>query len=402
MAYTGNLQVVRSSGAMLAANQKPDIDTVLRVLEPYQTPILQYMFFSGKTSKPVRNQAGKFDWFEDELFPHQTTILSTLALAGTSPDTLVVTAADADITMLKLGDLVYVEYYDEMLYVSAQTVGTSATLAHPDGTTAPTAWAAAAVGSYIKVIGSMFDENSGVPLSLSTQEINVYNRLTIFNESVKSTGRQQAGDSWTDGTTHDEQVAKKMKEMKLQYERNFIYSLSTGVVTTNSIQRTYGKGLLGFITTNAQDYAGTLTEEVWDDYLTAVLAKGSDQRTHYCGNAQFNDIQKIVKDKLGNFPPVQKTAYGVRFHTYIHGMGDVNIVRHPLFDGKFTNAGITVEQKNLIGRHMANDKKGSRKFRIEANVETPGADRTETKLLADIGLEFPNQETAGYLYQPVA
>jgi len=47
MAYTGNLQVVRSSGAMLAANQKPDIDTVLRVLEPYQTPILQYMFFSG-------------------------------------------------------------------------------------------------------------------------------------------------------------------------------------------------------------------------------------------------------------------------------------------------------------------------------------------------------------------
>jgi hypothetical protein len=51
---------------------------------------------------------------------------------------------------------------------------------------------------------------------------------------------------------------------------------------------------------------------------------------------------------------------------------------------------------------MANDKKGSRKFRIEANVETPGADRTETKLLADIGLEFPLQETAGYLFRPLS
>jgi hypothetical protein len=399
MAYTGNVQTVRSSGAMLAANQKPDIDTVLRVIEPYQTPILQYMFFSGKSGKVVRNQAGKFDWFEDELLPHQTTILSAEALSGASPDTIVAEATDIDITMFKLGDLVYIENTDEMLYVSAQTVGTSVTFAHPDGATAPTAWVAADIGKNVKVIGSMFSENAGTPLALSTQEIAVTNRLTIFNESVKSTGRQQAGDSWTDGTTHDEQVAKKMTEMKLQYERNFIYSLSTGVVTASSIQTTYGKGLLGFISTNAVSYSGVLGEPALDAYLLSVGAKGSDQRTHYCGNQQFMDIQKIVKDKTGNFPPVQKSAYGVRFHTYIHGVLDLEIVRHPLLDGKFTDWGITVEKKQLIPRFMANDKKGSRKFRIENGVETPGTDRYETKLLADIGIQFPNEEKAGYLYQ---
>ncbi len=399
MAYTSNLQIVRSSGAMLTANQKPDIDSVLRLIEPYQTPILQYIQFSGKKSRVVRNQSGKFDWFEDELFPHQTVIISAEGLSGASPDTIVAEAADVDITVFKLGDLVYIDANDEMLYVSAQTVGTSVTFAHPDGSTAPTAWVAADIGKQVRVIGSMFDENSGIPLALSTQEIEVVNRLTIFNESVGSTGRQQAGDAWTNGTSHDEQVAKKMKEMKLQYERNFIYSLSTSVVTVSNIQRTYGMGLLGFITTNTQTYGGALSETVFDNYLSDVSAKGSDQRDHYCGNQQFMEIQQIVKDKLGNFPPVQKSAYGVRFHTYIHGMCDVNIIRHPLLDGKFTNAGITVERKNLIGRHMANDKKGSRKFRLEAGVETPGADRTETKLLADIGLQFPNQETAGTLRQ---
>ncbi len=399
MAYTGNVQTIRSAGAMLAANVKPDIDTVLRVIEPYQTPILQYMFFSGKSGKVVRNRSGKFDWFEDELFPHQTTILTAEALSGASPNTIVAEAADTDITAYKLGDLVYVETNDEMLYVSAQTVGTSITLAHPDGSTAPTAWVAADIGSYLKIIGSMFAENAGVPLALSTQEIERVNRLTIFNESVKSTGRQQAGDAWTDGTSHDEQVAKKMKEMKLQYERNFIYSLSTGVVTSSSIQRTYGKGLLGWISTYTNVYTGTLGEIAFDEHLTDVSSKGTDQRTHYAGNQQFMDIQKIVKDKLGNFPPVQKTAYGVRFHLYIHGMCDVQLVRHPLLDGKFTNAGITVQKNKLIPRYMANDKIGSRKFRIENGVQTPGADQYDTKLLADIGIAFPNEELAGTLRQ---
>ena len=400
MAYTANLQVPRYSGAMLAANQKPDIDTVLRLIEPYQTPILQYMYFSGKSSKAVRNQAAKFDWFEDELLPHQAPILSAEALAGL---TIVAEPADIDITMFKLGDLLYIESYDQMAFVSAQTVGSSITISPIDESTTLTAWVAADIGTYVKVVGSTFDEYTGVPLALSTEEVQVYNRLTLFSESVRSSGRQQAGDSWTDGTTHDEQVAKKMKEMKLQYERLFIYSKwpsgDDGIVTTSSVQRTYGKGLIGFITTNAQSYSGAVTETVWDAYLSDVLSKGSDQRVHYCGNEQFMDIQKIVKDKLGSFPPVQKNAYGVRFHTYIHGMGDIEIVRHPLLDGKFTNWGFTVEKKNLIPRHMANDKKGSRKFRIEANVETPGLDGTWTKLLADIGLQFPNQETAGYLYQ---
>ena len=399
MPHSLNLQSVRSASIMLDANQKPDIDTVLKVLDPYQTPILQYMFFSGKTQKVVRNQNGKFDWFEDELFPHQTTILSEEALSGASPNTIVAEAADIDITMFKLGDLVYIEAFDEMLYVSAQTIGTSVTFADPDELGAPTAWGASEVGTNVKVIGSTFDENSGIPVALSTLETEVVNRLTIFNESVASTGRQQAGEAWTDGTSHDEQVAKKMKEMKLQYERNFIYSLSTNSINVNDILRTYGKGILGFITTHSQNYSGTLSETVLDDFLTDVGSKGSNQRILYAGNQQFMDIQKIVKDRLGSFPPVQKTAYGVRFNLYIHGMLDVEIIRHPLLDGKFTNSSITLDKKNLIPRYMSNDKKGSRKFRIEPGVETPGTDRTETKLLADIGIEFPLQETAGILKQ---
>ena len=76
MAYTGVISTVRSSAVgVLAANQKPDIDTVLRLIKPYQTPLMQWLFFSNKQSKVVLNANAKFSWFEDEYLPHQTTVL---------------------------------------------------------------------------------------------------------------------------------------------------------------------------------------------------------------------------------------------------------------------------------------------------------------------------------------
>ena len=65
-------------------------------------------------------------------------------------------------------------------------------------------------------------ENNEKTTSITTQEIEVYNYCTIFNEGIGTTGRDQAGQNYTDGKTHDEEVMKKMEEMKLMYERNFI------------------------------------------------------------------------------------------------------------------------------------------------------------------------------------
>ena len=52
----------------------------------------------------------------------------------------------------------------------------------------------------------------------------------------------------------------------------------------------------------------------------------------------------------------------------------------------------------FTGRFMGNDDKGSRKFRMEANVETPGDDVKDTKLLSDIGCQYMNEETGGVWY----
>lgn len=401
MAYTGVVSTVRSSATALAANTKPDIDSVLRLIKPYQTPLMQWLFFSNKQSKVVLNKNSKFSWFEDEYLPHQTTV--TAAVNLTSTYYLNLTSSNcADVSFFKLYDLVYIEANDELAFVSTVTSSTDITLTKVHATipTALTAIAAGDIGSYIKIVGSWNLENNEKTTSLTTQEVEVYNYCTIFNEGIGSTGRDQAGENYTDGKTHDEEVMKKMEEMKLMYERNFLFSnVAATTGTTTATKKTIGKGLKGFFTSNAVSYAGAISEVGLDNFFSQVFAKGSQNRTFVVGNNLFNGIAKIAKDKQGSFPSVIDSSYGGRVNTYIHGMGDVKIVRNSLMDGKFANAGFIYQEDQIIPRHMGNDKKGSRKFRIEANVETPGADRTETKLLADIGLQVNNQELGGFLYQ---
>lgn len=402
MAYTGHISTVRSSAAgVLAANQKPDIDTVLRLIKPYQTPLMQWLFFSNKQSKVVTNANAKFSWFEDEYLPHQTTILTAVGLTSTYYLNLTTTQA-TDVSFFKLNDLVYIEANDELAFVSTVASATDITLTKVHATipTALTAIAASGIGSYVKIVGSWNLENNEKTTSITTQEVEVFNYCTIFNEGIGSTGRDQAGQNWTDGKTHDEEVAKKMEEMKLMYERNFLFSnvaVTTG--TTTATKKTVGKGLKGFFTTNATDYSGAITKVALDAFFSSVFRKGSMNRTFVVGNNLFSGITEIATDKQGNFPSVIDSTFGGRVNTYLHGMGDVKIVRDSVMDGKFSDSGFIFQEDQIIPRHIGNDKKGSRKFRIEANVETPGADRTETKLLADIGLQVNNQELGGYLYK---
>lgn len=395
MSMTGITTGVRSAQGALTANQKVDIDSVLSLLEPYQTPLMQYLFFSGKSSKPVINGTAKFSWMEDELFPHQTTV----SVAITASTTLTLTSSNiADKTIFKLQDIVYIEDTDEQAYVSSITGGggSDVVLTHIDGSTALST--VSNTGTYLKIIGTTNVENNSTPVAMSTKEIEKYNYLTLYLEAVSNTGRNQAGQTYTDGTTHAEQVQKKMKEMKLQFERNFIFSKEKGSSGTAGSYRTYGEGMNGRFTTNVSEYTGTLDEAAWDAHLLKVSAKGTGKIQHYCGDKQFDQITQIIKAKIGSLNGAQiVTSYGARVTKYTHSRCDVSIICDPVMDGKFSYWGWSVDEGKMSARHMANDDKGSRKFRTEANVQTPGADRKETKLLADIGFQIKQEETGGVL-----
>ncbi|MGE5433028.1 MAG: DUF5309 family protein [Syntrophomonadaceae bacterium] len=394
MAMTGVVLGTQTTINQLAANQMPDVDRYLYLLEPYQYPMLQWLYFSQGINKAekVINANGKFSWFEDEMFPYQTTLAGGGISGGAaSEDNIGLT----DATWISQGDILLIEKTDQMVFVDSVDSG-QVDITHIDGSTNITA---AAAGSYVKKIGSRNAEFDGARVATSTKEIEKYNYCTIFKETVTTSGRRQAGDTYTGGKSHKDEVRKKVLEMKAQYERNFLFATASGTVTVSTNYRfTYGMGFLGRVTTNKVSYATTLTEAAFDAYLQQVFsAKGSSKvKRHYCGATQLAAINKFVKDQYTVMPIARE--YGVDVNRYITPFGRLELVWNPMMDGKFSKFGFTVDPLGMKLRFMANDEKGSRRFRIEEGIETPGTDGKSTQILADLGIQIANEERHGILY----
>jgi len=400
MAYTGVNSGVQTSVTQLAANQMPSIDKILYLLEPYQTPLLQHLFFDkkiGKKAEVVYSENGRFDWFEDELFPHQDVVQTDISISAAT--TLTITWASlTNPSMFNLNDIVLIESTEEAGYVSTINSSTSIVLTKLSGSfTAGTATA----GSYLKVIGSLNFEYGTPRTGMFTQEINKFNYLTEFKETVSTSGRRQAGRTYTDGKTHREQVQKKILEMKAQIERNFWFSPTAVSTSSGNYRATVGQGFIGRVTTNKVPYTGVLTEAAFDEFLAQCFtAKGSsNKKMAFVGATTLSEINKFIKDKYELTDNPTK-VYGVDVREYITPFGSLSLTWNPLMDGKYASQLFLMDMDNGVKlRYMNNDLKGSRKFRVEDNVETPGTDGTSSQILADVGIQIPNEETHGILYK---
>jgi hypothetical protein len=109
-------------------------------------------------------------------------------------------------------------------------------------------------------------------------------------------------------------------------------------------------------------------------------------------------VNKILKDKY-QITAIPAKEYGVNLSRYLTPFGMVNVYWNPRMDGKFTNYGYALDWENIKMRYMANDTKGTQKFRIEEDVQAMGASSQKCKIYADIGIEIPNEIKHGIFYK---
>lgn len=395
------------TGALLAANVKPDINKFLQVLEPYNRPLLNYLLMSKKKSKPVYSQYAKFDWFEKHYMPRSTPVLAAITLTST---TLVLTVSNVtQPEIFGLNDIVLIEENAQMAYVSSVTAGggSDIVLTHMDGTTTLTA-IATGVGTNIRIIGKRVFEYAGRTDYKTTQEVNVYNYLNEFREFVSTSGRQQAGEAYTDGLSHDERVEQRVKEIQLQVETYFFFANARGYATSGNLRTTYGYGLDGYLSTNVKSYSGALTEPAWRNYLKPVMKSGTsggtaNNKIHFANSDQMDEIETIMKEyyTLMQTPKDVSlfTEFGASVKTYRMYSGTVSLVWDPVLDDMPLAGGYTLDEANISLRHMAPDLKGSRKFRVRTNTQNPDADGTETEILLDVAIQCIHETTHGKFYK---
>ena len=395
MAYTDIKSGPVSSYTALAAIQMPDNDKLLYLLYPFQYPLFQKMYFStGRRSEAVIADTGLFSWFEDELYPNTTALTSTGIAGGSATENI---ETFLTVNFVQPYDVLLIEKTGQMVYCT--TITTNTTVSTMDGSDL----IEAAADGLIRKIGTLDHEYAGTRTAVSTQPVAVSNYLTKFNESVGMTGRQIASKTYTNGMSFKDQVDKKVDEMKLIYENNFKFSTESGVKTVsgsdgNTYNATYGKGLSGQITTNVVEYT-TLSDTDVDNFLAAIAGTGgSNVKDLYQGTTQSLTFSKLIKDKYSINPTPITTKYGVKLTQYVLPQATLNLIWDPTMNGKFTNWGFAVDpdaRKPVKLRYMADDDKGSRKFRVEKHVETPGTDGRLDKFLSDISIQVPSQEIHG-------
>lgn len=383
------IQGTLASDVVLSTNQMPDNDALLYLLKPYQSQLFQKLYFSERPSKEVTDATGAFSFFEDELYPHQDT-LTGAGIGGGSADEDAIGLSNP--TYFQQDDILLVELTEELVYVDS-VAGDNVDITSMDGNNITIA----ATG-YVKKIGSRNLEVNTPRTATATKEVKVTNYLMIFNESVDMSSREQGAKHFTNGRSFPEQIEKRVIEMKQMFERDLMFSTESGRNTSGATPTTWGKGFLGIVSTNKVSYT-TVTETSLDAFFQGVFdTGGSASRDFYLGANLTTAINKILKDKY-QITGIPAHEYGVKLTRYLTPFGEVNVYWNPRLDGKFTNYGFCLDWENITMRYMANDKKGSQKFRIEEDVETIGSSSSKVKIYADLGIQIPNESKHGIYYK---
>lgn len=388
------------SGIPAPSNVKPDVLKMLVKLDPYRTPLLNWLMLSNKNSKPVYSAYGKFDWFKQDFVPHtfrlgSAAITYSSGWSFTSASFANGTEWSHFVNTVQVDDLILVKTAAQ--YVVAKITsnnGTTVVANLVDGTLQSGQGAAIVADSYIRTMGRvLYDGHArGNYKYVSVQEELASNYLKEFLWYVDTAGRQQAAEYFTDGMTHSERVAQKFIEAKLEIERYLWFATLQGAVTSGNTYATYGVGALAQIS-NTVSYSSAFTENNLRTAIKTAMRYGSGKKVLFAGEDLMNDIETFLQDKYQLIEPQTSASslfkeVGLTTQSFRTFGGVTTLVWLPIFDADRVGDGAILDEEQVMLRYMADDERGSRKLRVRDRVELQDSDIKSTEILADVGIQI--------------
>ena len=97
------IQGVLGTDAIESTNVKRDIDSMMKVIEPYQTPLFSWLFLQERNQKVVTSRYAKYEWYEKEFLPHLQIL--TAAVTESSGLTFTKSTHLAEIDQFNVNDI---------------------------------------------------------------------------------------------------------------------------------------------------------------------------------------------------------------------------------------------------------------------------------------------------------
>lgn len=307
------------------SNFKVDISDAIEALDPRDTPCLARF---GKSSLRTPCIETTHYWLEDELIPTAAEVDAAYTSGTLNFNLRPVGAAsgtDAS-TYFKVDDVLYItgQHYQvtsiasNLVYVRLLS---SADAAKSVGDKVYNLGTAATEGSVARVVGEW------------TTLDKPYNYTQIFKDEVNVTGTQEAIAKYGYTSELDYQLSKRLQELAIKMERDFIYGIRNVATVNNQPMRMMG-GLWYFIRNAAGGTANTdiiktaasaaLSQSLIDGVLENLWALGGAPDLIICGGYQ----KRVIDAWMTPYVQVgmNQSQLGTTISTYRSSYGDVSIM----------------------------------------------------------------------------
>ena len=379
------IQGLRGTGQFDTTFRPRNYRELFTLLEPNGNAPLNALLSMGQSES---TNDPSFRNFRDELPERRMTVNGAVASTGTGNETITLDA-DNENKFAIAGSIVVNAATGEVMYVTADTTGTSLAVTRNVGDTAH----AIADGAELFIAGFAAQEGADTPTAVSFDAIMVENFCQIFRTSFSVTGTMNSTYLRT-GDKQDEARVKALKMHMSDIERAMFFGKKDEDNGNSAQPRRFTGGLMTSLTNkwdvgtasssaiNSTD--NVLTEEEFDLALTETIFKfGSNSKIAFVGAKVANHLQQFGKDR---WQPTQvEGAYGVNLTRYSTFAGDLMVHLNPQFrqiPGMDT-AMVIVDFPYLSYRYLE-----GRDTQLLENRQNPGADTEVSEYLTECGLEL--------------
>lgn len=368
------ITTVRSTGNVTAIRRVVDIAKKIDVLEPDAAPLIQ---LSKKMEKRVAINPS-FNWLEEDSLAKTSAISYSTGYTTTDTSLVVTTGQGA---RFRAGDVVKVVGTGEQLLVTAVSTDTL-TVGRAWGVTAAANIANAAV---LLIVGNANQENSTSRAILTADQTPKTNYTQIFRTPF-GISRTADNSEMYGGNDLKHQRMVQLIEHQKTIERAFLFGEPKEDTSGTHPRRATG-GVDYFISTNATDAGGTLTESEFDDFLRTGFRYGSKTKWLFCAPIITAALSFWAKGKLMTLP--KDKTYGIAVTQYVTPFGVVNIVNHNLFAETtvYSGYGFLLDMDSPAYRYLANSD-----TKLKTHIEANDADGEQDEYISECGLEFSQEK----------
>lgn len=374
----GVITTVRSTGNATASRRVVDIGSKIDVLEPDSAPLVQ---LTRKMEKRVAINP-EFKWLEEE------SLVKTDAVNDGTDMSAVDTAMVVDNgSRFRAGDVVKVVATGEQVLVTAVSTNTL-TITRGWGATAA---AIILDNAVLLIVGNANAEHATKRAMKIGDQTPRTNYLQIFRTPF---GISRTADNSEMYGGNDLAHIRMMQliEHQKEIERAFWFGEPKEDLTGTQPIRATG-GIDYWITTNATNAGGTLTEAEFEGFLRTGFRYGSKKKWLFAAPIVTSAISYWAKTKLQT--TVNEKTYGISVMEWLTPFGTVNIVNMNLFTEVTVYSGYAylIDMEGLKYRFLKNSDTKLRK-----DIQDNSADGVEEEYLSEVGLQFGNEKKSALLY----